>query len=413
MDNSMKEIKEQLKSLEMSEDFIKLDVKNNKFNMFNVLKLENYEIRHSNFLAWLLNPNGSHLMCDNFFKEVLKMIINNHLIIQNFNMSISDVELGDFTDTEVTLEKMIDGSRRIDILLESKKNKFVCVIENKIKSDEWGNQLEDYYNYINSHEQYKNYKYKLFIFLTPKIENDCKQYKNYVCLSYQKVCQIIEALLKNIIKDDVKYFIENYKEMVEKDIMGKYDNEILELCMKLYKSYGNTIDLILQQGNQKACVLSVLEEVLNERKDLVAIKRDKHGFLFLPNNINNKEIFDNDNHSIVNLNCWGYAWNCNGLYIEVLVNSGKSDFKVGSEKRNNLIKYIENKMNENNNIKDKIRFIREDEEFTPSRELYKILEPNDYLNCENREEIKEIIQINLENSGYINALREALNSWKF
>lgn len=31
-----------------------------KFNIFDVLKLQRQEIRHSNFLAWLFDPSGSH-----------------------------------------------------------------------------------------------------------------------------------------------------------------------------------------------------------------------------------------------------------------------------------------------------------------------------------------------------------------
>ena len=39
----------------------------NKFNIFKVLKLDNHEIRHSNFLAWLLNPKENHNLQGNFF----------------------------------------------------------------------------------------------------------------------------------------------------------------------------------------------------------------------------------------------------------------------------------------------------------------------------------------------------------
>ncbi len=42
------------------------------FNPFRVLKLEHYEIRHSNFLVWLLNPQESHGIDDVFLKKILK-----------------------------------------------------------------------------------------------------------------------------------------------------------------------------------------------------------------------------------------------------------------------------------------------------------------------------------------------------
>lgn len=413
MTNSVEQ-KKHLEEFLMSDDFAKLDEKSEKFNVFKVLKLENAEIRHSNFLGWLLDPCESHLMLDYFLKEFLKMIVKDHSINPDVSMSISDIVLGDFIDTEVTLEKLTDEGRRIDILLESRKNQFVCVIENKVWSDEGCNQLEDYYKYINNHETYKNYKHKLFVFLTPKTGYGCtKLYKNYIRFDYGKICQVIDKLLEKydcVISEDVKYFIENYKEMVERNIMGKYDKDVLELCSRIYKSYGSTIDLIVQQGNPKSCVLSVLEEVLNERTDLIDVKRKKDGFLFLPDNINNKEYLTDDCiNSVIHLNCWGYAWGIDGLSLELLMDSGKNSFKIGSDERNNLIRHIQNEMNKN--IKDKIHFIRENEEHTPSRELYSILTHEEYLSCENREDMKQKIKYNLDNSGYINALREALNSW--
>lgn len=399
---------EALENFLLSDDFAELGTKINKFNIFNALKLENAEIRHSNFLGWLLNPTETHMMSDSFLKEFLKMAVKGHFDNPNITMNVSDIVLNNFVDTEVTLEKLTDKGRRIDILLENKTNQFVCVIENKIWSDEGCNQLEDYYEYINNQEKYKNYKHKLFIFLTPKTGYDCtKLYKNYIRFDYEKICQIIDRLLKEytgISSDDVIYFIENYKEMVERNIMGKCDKEVLELCTKLYKTYGQTIDLIVQHGNPKSSVLSVLDEVLSERKDLVFIEFKKDGFLFLPDKINNKDIF-----SIVHLNCWGYAWGMEGLFLEVLVSSDNDKFTVASNDRKSLIHHIETEMNEN--IEDEIHFIREDEEYTPSRELFNILTHKEYLSCENREEMKEKIKSNLEKSGYINALRNALNSW--
>ena len=65
----------------------------------------------------------------------------------------------------------------------------------------------------------------------------------------------------------------------------------------------------------------------------------------------------------------------------------------------------------NKKVKDKICFIREDKDYTPSRELFNLLTHEEYLNCENVEVIKEKIKTNFENSGYIDALRDALNSW--
>ena len=44
-------------------------VKGKRFNPFDVLRYSDYEIRHSNVLAWLLQPNETHRIGDAFLRE--------------------------------------------------------------------------------------------------------------------------------------------------------------------------------------------------------------------------------------------------------------------------------------------------------------------------------------------------------
>lgn len=43
-------------------------------NIFKILKLQNYEIRHSNYLAWLLDPKKSHGLNNTFLKKIFETI---------------------------------------------------------------------------------------------------------------------------------------------------------------------------------------------------------------------------------------------------------------------------------------------------------------------------------------------------
>lgn len=400
--------KQALLKLLTSEDLAELNAKSdNKFNIFQALKLQNNEVKHSNFLGWLLTPFESHNLMDCFLKELLKIALQN-------DTSLVDIILSDLTDAKVTLEKMANDGRRMDIFIKSPRNKLVCVIENKVWSGEGCNQLEDYRDYILNHDNYKDYKHKIFLFLTPYKYSLCEDYKGYIRINYGDILKAINNLMKQygcLLDDDVKIFIEHYKKMVERNIMGETDKEIIDLCRKIYRENKSAIDLIVQYGNPKTCVLSILEEVLNERNDIIDIKQEKNGFLFLPSNINNKNLFStcDENDSVVHLNCWGYAWDFDGLFLEVLIGSGKDKFKINSNEKKSLIQHITTEMNKK--VKDKICFIREDKDYTPSRELFNLLTHEEYLNCENVEVIKEKIKTNLENSGYIDALRDALNSW--
>ena len=188
-DDSFKQ-KQALLKLLTSEDFAELQaISNNKFNIFQALKLQNNEVKHSNFLGWLLNPFESHYLMDCFFKELLKIALRNDSILV-------DIILKDLTDAKVTLEKMTNDGRRMDIFIDCPRNKLVCVIENKIWSGEGCNQLEDYRNYILNNDKYKDYKYKIFLFLTPYKYSPCEDYKGYIRINYGDILKAINNLMK-------------------------------------------------------------------------------------------------------------------------------------------------------------------------------------------------------------------------
>ena len=50
---------------------LELEARIGRFNIFDALGIVNAEIRHSNFLAWLLDPGESHGMGGLFLKAVL------------------------------------------------------------------------------------------------------------------------------------------------------------------------------------------------------------------------------------------------------------------------------------------------------------------------------------------------------
>ncbi|HQO03947.1 MAG TPA: PD-(D/E)XK nuclease family protein, partial [Spirochaetota bacterium] len=112
-----------------------LESKLKEFNPFSIMKIENYEIRHSNILSWLFNPIENHHLSDKVLKKfLLEVILNNEALKIPF--SIRDIYLLSFTDVEVYREY-----KNIDIFIKSEKNKTIILIENKIKSKESPGQL--------------------------------------------------------------------------------------------------------------------------------------------------------------------------------------------------------------------------------------------------------------------------------
>jgi len=89
-----------------------LELSLNRPNIFRALRLGHFEIRHSNFLAWLLDPNENHGLNDLFLKIFLREIFSS----SKSNMSLIDIEEMNIDLTTVRREYL-----NIDILIELEK----------------------------------------------------------------------------------------------------------------------------------------------------------------------------------------------------------------------------------------------------------------------------------------------------
>ena len=112
-------------------DFDRLDLGLKKPNIFSILKISRNEIRHSNFLSWLLNPKESHGLGDIFLKRFLREVFSSDKFE---GISQVDVEGLDFTRVDVLREW-----NNIDILIST--TELVVCVENKIFSKDHSNQL--------------------------------------------------------------------------------------------------------------------------------------------------------------------------------------------------------------------------------------------------------------------------------
>ena len=83
-----------------------------RFNIFDVLKISRTEIRHSNMLGWLLDPNENHGLGDKFLRAVFQLIANNSSKHDVFEILLLD------NSSFLVLREW----RNIDILLISKKD---------------------------------------------------------------------------------------------------------------------------------------------------------------------------------------------------------------------------------------------------------------------------------------------------
>ena len=209
-----------------------------KFNYFSVLKIEKAEVKHSAFIAELLNPKGLHGQGDIFLKLFIELY---YPIFQTKNTKVQiEKDLGKEINEEMKEEKI----GRTDIFITNKTN--CIVIENKIDAGEQSKQLERYHKYCT-----KNFpnKFKLF-YLTREGEfakdaDNLEKGKDYFCISYRK--DLLEWLKK---------------------CLEKCENKPV-LCQSI-SQYISIIKKITNQINSKAMeeIHKVIRENLNAAKSI-------------------------------------------------------------------------------------------------------------------------------------------------
>lgn len=245
-------LKIKIRDLLLSNDFKRLTGKKEKVNIFKIINMVDKEAVHSDMLAWLFNSYENHDFNDKAVKGLLMQLSEK-------DAEYINLLLQDYSDLEVYREYTIDNGRRIDILLESRNNKVIIIIENKIRSGEGDNQLEDYKKYID--EKYNDYN-RIFLYLTPEKERK-EKYKGYIHITYNTIYKILNNILyDNQIRLEIRAVLKQYKEMIRRDIMGNVDKEMIDLCRKLYVEHKEALDKIMQYGNTTYYLTEVINDIL-------------------------------------------------------------------------------------------------------------------------------------------------------
>lgn len=220
-----------------NDDLVQLEERIGKFNIFDALGIVRAEIRHSNFLGWLLDPADTHGTGQLFLRAVLMDILHR---APNDIRPLSPVEIDgrDLAGVEVRREQ-----DHIDILIAADDPKIVVAIENKIDSDEHSNQLERYRDAVT--KRYPDHD-ALYVFLTREgDEPSDEQWSPYSYADLHASLSRVRRLNDNAIGDDVLVFLDQYLRMIGSRFMD--DPKIDELCDRIYRNHRQALDLIFER----------------------------------------------------------------------------------------------------------------------------------------------------------------------
>ncbi|CAA6678382.1 MULTISPECIES: PD-(D/E)XK nuclease family protein [unclassified Lentimonas] len=262
-------------------ELIQLEALLGGFNLFQVLKFEHGEIRHSNVLAWLLDPTESHGLAGSFLQGWLMRIL--YESEHSLSLEPIDVDTWALVNVEVRREW-----KHIDLLLiltmQSGEEWVVC-IENKINSKQHSDQLQRYHAVVEA--EFPHCRRKVYIFLTK--DQEVPKDDRYIQASYEQVHQCLKSAVNArtfSIGDEPKVLIDNYLRLIEEKFMNESD--IARLAQQIYKKHKRAFDIIYEQrpDNLKLASDSIREHI-GRNADVLGIQMShctKSYVRFLPKN---------------------------------------------------------------------------------------------------------------------------------
>ncbi len=225
-----------------------------QFNVFEAIGAVRHELRHSDFLGFLLDPQQNHGLGDDFVRLFLQKVLSS-ADDRQIPISLVDLDVWDLNEIEVLREW-----QNIDILLIDHHHKFVVIIENKIGSSEHSNQLQRYRQIVDQHYAGWNV---ISIFLTP--DGEIPSDESYIAADYTIVCGVVERIIEkraSTIGVDVKTLLVHYSQMLRRHIVS--ESEIAELCQRIYRKHKIALDLIFEhRPDQQARIRDIMVNLIN------------------------------------------------------------------------------------------------------------------------------------------------------
>ena len=253
-------------------DFNRIHQRLSPFNLFEAVGAIRAELRHSNFLAYLLGPARPHGLGARPLIAVLRAILS-RMPPHARPIGVLELIAGRLDDAIVYRER-----DNIDILIDSPALKLVVAIENKIDSKASDGQLERYSEYLKS--TFPKYRH-LLVFLTPHGVNP--DHDSYVAYDYEDLVRVLEDLIQQApepIPEASLLIIRHYVDMVRRHIVQ--NDQLRTLALTLYERHKEAFEFIFECRPEPQ---SLLTELRNRVESVDGLTVDSAGgnlFRFVP-----------------------------------------------------------------------------------------------------------------------------------
>lgn len=218
---------QKIHDLARNQGFLKLQRELNKFNIFHATGMTNQEIKHTQFLGYLLDPNESHGIKDEFLIRFIQSLPKPE-DTETYTINILDFNL---SYSKTIKEKGFEGIKnRLDLIieipsLENPEKIYIIAIENKIGASAGKNQLRIYREAIKKTYQEKLQINPILLYLT--VNNEEPNDKDWVPILYSEtVIKAIKSLIEDLeetLSDYMIFILKDYIEFINKE--GGYESD--------------------------------------------------------------------------------------------------------------------------------------------------------------------------------------------
>lgn len=228
-----------LERLERDRDLRELSDRLGCPNIFDALGIERAEIKHSNFLAWLLGSDETHGQGTLFLKAVLKDIQKQarkagKRFLAPHNWLLENA----LREARVYRE----WNSCVDLLIVFPSPKVVVVIEHKFDAREHGRQLSKYRKLVENHFR-RHYPWYVFL-AKPGTEPSEGRWLKY---SYENLHATLQKERTRISNDrgrEVGILLDHYLQTIGR-VVKNHSNRNEVLVRRIYRNHRRAIDLLL------------------------------------------------------------------------------------------------------------------------------------------------------------------------
>ena len=240
-------------------------LKPREFNTFDVLRYADYEIRHSNVLAWLLKPAETHGIGGEFLEWFVKHV--------NERLSAANVEplpARDFQAANVVVERELDY---VDITVFLEKEKCLIAIENKtvLASAEHHEQVRSYEQMLRG--KYKDHTVKsVLLTSSPDGSSDAPGIAH---VGWESVLKAIRSFHEKgkFRSRGASEFVRQYLDLLERWLRPA-EGEGLKMLLDEHHSILKSMRQILESDDDEGVAGMVPEDRKDYRDALVRLVRE-------------------------------------------------------------------------------------------------------------------------------------------